>query len=796
MGRIGRIVKILLFISIMAVILTGCTVAQLHDYVDNFSGALAEEGQYNKDCVDALIKAGIMDKQTGETIKQGIIATEKKYTNLKTELDDTFLESISWVIPRSIADKTNAGSWVVPDSIAGANSELSFEEVINAEYRAHLADPENITKPSKKEKSKISKLLNVEKITESTNDEGEKILKVKYKKELVKAANPVKPINFIALSDDNEAMFNSKSTVPVYILRSAAYLTDEAGSKEYHNKEWYHNQYGGKPMDELLNAIKELREGEGTDEKIRTNKAILAKYFSNSGTTLADELNFKTTRSVKLTSNGIHSLNMDVISFNKSEIEKIYGRLDKTEGKYFIYDGIAYLLEYPVHYIQTIVADKDGGNNWELQTDETDMVVNFLSGELLDKSGNKLSQADGTDNIYHINQVSGTSSFMLGSNLVTYENIGNTKKTIGSCIQIVLRDYIELVYVPDAIPYENFVALGRRIRIDNVKGSLGTPLGHFIDKKGNKVWDKSILATDVISAVVSGAKNKDFDYTGAKVKVNLKYGAGGGDLESSVGDDGMINKSGIFLRTVYTDHMRIAFEFPWEGKAGLPNIGGSDIGNKDIKGPQLYAIATDVSLFDSGLYQNWINVTGDGGDIGSLEWWNDWLTANGYIYRAIAGSVKDALGQTYSYELAKEGYIVLDIDTVSKIQKQYDREAEVTRVAGVRTAFIVVGILLIVYSLLLPIAWLYDVNIVNGPRLLSKLSFGFWVAIASSDEIPSIGVGRRQYMNFGAVVIKSLIICSIGILLFMLDFVEVAGMVWKLFGNLVESIEELVFNIF
>ena len=769
--------------------LTGC---DIKDVLDNYVQAIVDEGQYNSDCVDKLVQTGIIDKGFGETLKKHIDRTVAEYSAV-THVGDfqgKSRDSVKWVLgekglAKAVEDRYNAyyGSFYVDE-----NGKAGFR----------LPEPK-----FSKIKTLLDATINVKSYEEWKNSTDGEFVKVSIGKPEVKAKNVPDAIPYLAMSEKNVAYFESKSTLPVYVLKSTAY--SDSNNDKYQDKTWYDKKYGDTSytdyasMDRLLQAIEGLKKNENTVE----NERILREYFTDSGTTLASKQKFIEEGELTFTSDGIESLRLAVIRFDMDAIEAVYGNLENKEGKYFVYNNVAYLLEYPVYYLQNIKATTDGGENWEMNIKKTDMRVNFYSGELLDKNGKALKQKDGTDAIYHVDPSTGSSSFMFGTELVTYSNIGYNKIEVNDCLQILLRDYLELIYLPGVVKNESFVALGRRIRIDNTKGGLSTPVGHFIDKRGNAVGDTKVMATDLMSILSgqSGSRLARLDYTNTKIKVALKYKEDTfDDTDTTVGSDtsnsGLIENTELLINTKYQKDLRVVFELPWKGMIGFNNIAGEDINNTSKTGPQLYGLATDINLFDSGLYESWVNVSGDGGEVGNLEWWNNWLSANNYSYQVIMGNLKDALGQNYSYELAKEGNIILDLNTISNIQKQYDREAEINRVTGVRTAFLVVGTILIGYSLLIPAAWLYDTNVTNGPRLLTKLSFGNWIAVANSDEIPTMGVGSKQYFNFGAVMVKAIIICGIGVLLHLVDFVEIVGLVWQLFGALVQKIKEAVFNLF
>jgi len=779
---------LLMIIGLISVLLVGCDV---EDVVDNYSQAIIAEGDYNKECIRKLNQVGLIDSETAKELIEHIDKTVAKYTKVSNTSDfsSKSKDSISWVI-----------------------SEKDFKDIVNSRYnqyyRSAYVDEDGKTKFSEPEPSfsKLKSLLDAsikvisyEEWKEASNKSD--IATIKIGDPAVKAKSNPKPIPYLAMEEKDIENIQKRSTWKVYVLKSDGY-NNEIYSDTYQNKEWYDKKYGDPSyveyasMDRLLKALDGLK----SNVNVAENEKIVNEYFMDSGTTLTVPVNLITTGNISFMSDGVESMRIAVKRFDKNAIESLYGNLENKEPKYIIHGDIAYLLEYPVYYVRDIEAVEDGGSEWRLTTEETNMLVNFYSGEMLDENGKALNESENSDVMYHRDIQTGSTSFMFGTELVTYNEIGYDKITVSNCLQIVLRDYLELIYLPGTVEGESFVAVGRRIRIQNLKGNLNTPLGYFIDKKGNKVGATNVLATDVIS-ILSGQKGDLLDYTNTKIKVALKYkenlfDSTNGTVDGSTDETGLIENTELLLKTRYLQNMRMAYEFPWKGLVGFDDIAGEDVNNTKKKGPQLYAIAIDINLFDSALYSDWINVPGEGGDIGSLEWWNKWLNANNYKYQISIGNLKDVINKNYSYELSKDGYIILDLDTIAKIQKEYDRENEVQRVVGVKTAFIILGSLLIAYAILLPIAWFIDVNMINGPQLLSKLSFGNWVAVSDSAEVPTINVGDKQYYDFRAIITKSLLICGIGVMIYLLDFVEIAGYVWKLFAGLVQKIKEVIFNMF
>ena len=766
--------RIVLTIIVFAcMMLTGCDV---HDIVDSYEQTILVEGERNKTCVDKLVSMGLMTESTGDGLKKHIDKEVDRYNNVsdKSDFASESKECVSYVITaQEYADLLYS----------------KYSEYYNSAYEEDGETKFSLDKPSY---PKIEKLIGTSKVDVTSYNEWKKTgkldVKVRSAKNPPVVAKNVKQddrITFLSLNTNDADYFETLATIPVYVLRSNAF---NGGGKDG-DLDWYKKKYGDPEYTEyasiesLINSIGELKSGKNKKD----NESVLKQCFMNSGTTLTEKPNFIVNSELKFKSNGIESLSLATVSFDAKAIEDLYGSLESVEGKYFIYNNVAYLLEYPVYYVETIKTIKDGGDNWETGVEKSDMRVNFYSGEMTDRNGSVLKQTEETDSFYHVSKDTGSSSFIFGVEPVTYTGIGYNKAKVDNCLQVVLRDYLEYIYLPGVVTDEQFVALGRRIRIDHLWGGTGTQFGHFIDKQGDEAGSMKLLATNLIG-LNSGTKK----YENVKITLALKHKSSTDIAKGdSTSKNGLVEGSDILLDKLYVPSLRISYPFGANGA----KVGKIDISNNEKKGPVIYGIATDISLFDSGLYAEWVNVADDGGDIGSLNWWIKWLPANMYKYMININNLSDSLNDKYGYELAEEGNIILDLNTIGKIQEEYNKEEEISKVTGVRTAFLVLGTLLIAYSLLLLAAWVIDVNITNGPGLLTKLSFGHWVAVISTDEIPSVSNGV-QYYNFPNILIKAMIICGIGMLLYLIDFVDIVGMVWSLFGKLADMISEKIFNIF
>lgn len=222
-------------------------------------------------------------------------------------------------------------------------------------------------------------------------------------------------------------------------------------------------------------------------------------------------------------------------------------------------------------------------------------------------------------------------------------------------------------------------------------------------------------------------------------------------------------------------------------------IGAVDKSNNGKEVQRFYCIATTKGMFDSALYSDWINSTSKDA---SLEWWNNYLKKHGYAYTINHGDVNDYLTENYQFELSQSGVVILDLKTVAAIQRLYDQEYELQQANGIRTLFIMIGYLLIALSMILMLAWVIDTHVDVGLDLVSKLTFGHWIAIQYADEIPEHDTEERSYITFARLFKKTFLIITLGIILIRVDENAIVLMFIDVFGKFGTWAEEMIRGIY
>lgn len=402
-------------------------------------------------------------------------------------------------------------------------------------------------------------------------------------------------------------------------------------------------------------------------------------------------------------------------------------------------------------------------------------------------------------------------------NELTVEVIEEMKQDT-SVTRIYLKDYLELTYMPGVVMNEPFIATGRRIKINKIFGDKEDidNFGVFIDKKGNEIADIEKLS---LYDVVDYQSGSDGYYANVAEKLGLGNnnseevatdlakskdervthlrdlaGKGGNGTNS----DGMVNSENdqILYSDVYFNWIRPAIQFGNNSRTEEKPLLNMADANKVDKGTviRMVGLCVNTSMFKTNLFTSWINVNGSGGDVGSLEWWNDWLGANGFTYRIDKDTLLSMIQNNYKSQMADAGYIVFDIDTVGFIQEQMDTD----RVTGIKTNLFtlskLVGFLFISYSILLLGAWVFDVNITNGPDLLGKISANRWEAISSVSEAPYVNSDEKQYMDLRSIIIKAFIVMAIGVVLLFIDIVTLRDLLVNFIDNFTKIFQNVLHN--
>lgn len=463
---------------------------------------------------------------------------------------------------------------------------------------------------------------------------------------------------------------------------------------------------------------------------------------------------------------GVPELTIRLEEYNPEAFKQLEGLDGIGVDEYLVHKRIILKLKYPINVIDNISIDTNDNTKYKVALKETDYFINLCTGEITDKDGYAMRQ--GTENIINIGGTGvqgevGQSSFMLYK-----DNTGNTR--------VVLRDYLEYNYMKDVVADEKYVALGRRLRVEKLSGNINDKFATVIDKKGN-------LAAGAASIKVTDLMDHWSDTEGSELQEGyiIKLDKEIKDLEETRFDGE--NELKVKTKTII---------FP-VAKFGTENLIATNDLDAGTNGKiALYGLFVDKDPFTNGMYESWIEGTDT--DFGNLEWWQRWLQGASYKYTIDANKIRSFLIDNYSYEMRKQGYIILDTDVISKIQQGYNADSKGARVTWIRTLFVIIGFIIMTYSGLIVGAWAFDSNIMSGPRFMPLLTFNKWEAISGNDELPQINSEEKQYMTFGATIRKCILMIIVGYLLTITDIVEIVVLLIDIFGDISNVITKMLFG--
>ena len=531
-------------------------------------------------------------------------------------------------------------------------------------------------------------------------------------------------------------------------------------------------------------------------------------------------------------------LHVRFMEFNTAALDKLNEFIGQNIKKIFLLqDGEgewrAYLMAYPIETIKsmTLCEEKSewASNDWAkddggystvgVEFEKSGLGVNLMTGQFIKykRVGNSWDYSDGelldltTDQLYltltpaQNNDANALCSLVV--NGIAEHTIENTKGTKFKfyCGRIILRDYLEATYAPgydSGNPNEVLAVFGRKIRLNvsnenfkedkskvykTSKGDVyqtilvyerGVPMASFVDKNGEEVPGSPTLEiTDFCDAGKLSNINPSSCTVARFPYKNEEYNTQSRTVESDVPD---------ITELTVTNEDKTIRPVTW-----FPS---SDIGKKDYntdtnKKQRFYCIATTKGIFGSALYSSWIESTVPDAN---LDWWNEYLTENGFSYKMSHVDIAQYLTDNYRYQLSQNGVVILDLETIETIQEMYDDEANQKRVGAIRTAFVIIGWVLVVGSFLLLLLWVIDTNTDVGLGLLEKVTFGNWVAVRYEEDIPAHNVNDQKYMTFKRIMIRVMIIIAIGILLIRIDVFYILTIIVDMFGQLASQVEKII----
>lgn len=531
-------------------------------------------------------------------------------------------------------------------------------------------------------------------------------------------------------------------------------------------------------------------------------------------------------------------LSVRFIEFSQDRFEDLENTINLNSGAYY-FDKLnstqsssgqttrCYVLTYPISVIDKFTLDESTSNVTAEFNDDSGMAVSIQTGKLIsydydtDETSFKTTCHEITTSDPYLTMNFDASVGDEKSSLVcdgyreytinVLDKYGNEEPKTIVVPRIILRDYLEATWAPGSVTYdETAVVFGRKIRFRtdstfwtsadsftfNNKTYNNNTLQYninnkdwcasFIDIDGEEVGSLTKLyITDFcdIDALAIGSGNPSNKWEKYTVKHFREAGISASTQDCTAEETEVSPTQDKIASTTDVTSIKVSMGFPSK------YIGKVDLNNTSAEVQRFYCVITTKAMFDSALYSDWINSTASKE---SLTWWNGYLSDHGYNYTIGADEVSSYVQTNYKYELSQQGAIILDLDTISKIQEIYDDEDADSRSSLIRTIFVVLGIFLIAYAMILMLCWIIDTNVDLGFSLTNKVTLGHWIAIQYDEELPSYNNEDHCYVDGKHMLIKCLIMVAVAIVVIRVDASEIILVLVNTFGKIASYIEDMI----
>lgn len=604
-------------------------------------------------------------------------------------------------------------------------------------------------------------------------------------------------------------IINQRLSLPIYVLKSQA---------DIENSE---NNLG---LDGIVEQI-----AQATADPNKINDKILANYFQNSNQTLLDlggnslSVISETTSNTSSSANqlgkdlvirqcGFDALSVRLTEFNPDTLDVLKKVVGSGSSKFIFSNGKLYLMEYPVYILNQIKRVDDSSYNTIVGP--SSIHLSLKTKELYRRmSDGTYKQIDSSDAYWTFggaasNTDASLSSFVLwgsstkldisfdfkaGSGLSNYNKM---EEVPGGYARIVLRDYLEGSYAPGLVSNENVVAFGRRVRVAGFANTdegdaSGRPMdqafAYYINRDGSKNENLPDLFIDDIADATG------LGFYGNEPRV---YYIQRGNVNKDA--DGMTPLDASELEDGLKTSLQAVNQLTWEAKDTItpyikfPGTSIATVDNFYDSKPQFYVIPVVKGFFESALYSDWLSSSDQ---TASLTWWNNWLTSHNFAYQINSSALEELLLGNYQFELNQQGVVILDLETIAKIQEDYEEIDQAEKTKSIRTLFVVLGWLLIALSIIFLLAWTLDTNVDFGVNILEKLTFGHWIAIKYEDEMPYTDLQGRSYITLKALSIKILVMIFVGLVLIFVPVTNIAVKFIEIFGGFADIVSNLLSGI-
>lgn len=433
------------------------------------------------------------------------------------------------------------------------------------------------------------------------------------------------------------------------------------------------------------------------------------------------------------------------------------------------------------------------GKGWGYTEEEGDLTESQY--EMYDVDMYYTSSLFGDDPKNSSFVVAGKSALAMGLDGKKFK-VGDSEKTIQKdstlmCPRIVLRDYIEATYAPELTNDLNVAAFGRKVRFSiteyiDKSGNISYPnnesIAFYVDMSGNKLPTSSFLKLSDFCDLNSLTNSN-------KVKKIVDSGKQPGSIpavEKTANSKPLISE--LACDTVGTVGSTVN---PFTMFPG-PKLGTDDYANFESGSirQRMWAVCVYGGIYDTNLLTDWID---SDNPTASLDWWNNFLKSNGFGYNLSKQEISNYINKEYAAQIASvTGNVVISLDTINDIGNIYEKEDNIKTASAIRTLFLIIGWVLMIYSLLIMLCWGMDTNTDLGLGLTEKVTLGHWTAVKYASDVPQGDTGEHSYLAFGSLMIRCAILIVVGILLINLDIFKLVSLLIGLFGKAASAIEDLI----
>ena len=574
--------------------------------------------------------------------------------------------------------------------------------------------------------------------------------------------------------------------------------------------------------------------------------------------------------------------------FNKDAYDEFLEKLELCKDSIKIVrsgneSSAAILLNYPVTTLSELSTSTDGTltgnlfnplikntdyNGYEPLPTDSYLSVNIYTGEMMKNyitsEGVKSSTVNNEQSYLTINNKkeqtdSSKSSFELTKGSFNYgikglKKCSNSsdsyftavKKTI-EIPEIICKDYLEAVYMPEFVNNEDWVTFGRKIRLINFKAEVDSKtkravlkwdlknnsnIAGYVDINGDFRSDATLQYNEIADIksyydsyteivpiqtdeetgqqVFSETSLTDKDlnihlanYQDTLDDIDKQPKNEDGTLKSITGKKIQLEESGTNsaegiqkLDSWITNEMYASVPFP---SKYMDKADYTDSQFKDKQNQMFYAIGTTKTIFENDLYTGWIDksTTDEDSEKACLQFFIKWLSDNDYKYTISLDNLTTYLKNNYSYEFAKANDVILiNPEVVAKLQKDLDEEKSLSQAKKFTSVFKIVGWGLISYSLILIVAWVLDTMVDIGIKLTNKITFGKWEAVRYESDIPSYDSSNIKYISLPQLLKSILIINVLGIILIVVPAMKILAGLLNIFGGIATYFDEVFSNIY